>query len=76
MMWFGHGLGWGFLGWLAMIAFWGGLFVLALLVARAIFDGPRHTQDPLEILNTRYARGEITSEEYNAIKRTLGEHHA
>ncbi|MGF1506930.1 MAG: SHOCT domain-containing protein [Anaerolineae bacterium] len=76
-MWFGQGIGWAILGWIALIAFWGGLFMLALFAARAIMDASiRRKQDPLDNLNTRYARGEITVDEYNALKRRLGEHHA
>ncbi len=34
--------------------------------------GPAHTsQTPIEILNARYARGEITREEYDQIRRDL-----
>jgi putative membrane protein len=32
----------------------------------------RHTHKALELLNERYARGEIDTEEYNTRKKTLG----
>ena len=35
--------------------------------------GPAHTsQTPLEILKARYARGEITREQYEAMKADIG----
>jgi putative membrane protein len=77
MGWYYGGMGWG--GWvamaLAMVAFWG-LVVLAVV---AIFRGTRDTwpmnrashRDAMEILDERYARGEIDHEEYQARKAVL-----
>ncbi len=60
-----------------------GMFVLAFLVcrrgARRVF-GPTvfgnrwgvPREDPLEILKSRYANGEITSEEFGRIREELG----
>lgn len=33
-----------------------------------------HDKDALELLNERYARGEVTTSEYNEIKATLNNH--
>jgi putative membrane protein len=53
------------------------LAVLALvvwLVVRAVKGGRGGSrQDPLDILKVRYARGEISREEYDRMKNELGE---
>jgi putative membrane protein len=77
MGWYQDGIGWG--GWivmsLVMVAFWA-LVILALV---AIFRGSRDTgtttgasrRDPMEILDERFARGEIDTEEYHARQDVL-----
>lgn len=75
----GFGMGFSFLGVLLMVLFWGGLIALAVLLVRAIFN--RALQLPpiqgsgdataQQILDTRYARGEITKEQYELMKRDL-----
>lgn len=75
------GMGWGFgvFGLLLMILFWGGLIALAIWLVSALFPGSSrrpasgadHAQSPREILDTRYARGEITREEYELMKQDL-----
>ena len=71
MMWWNDGTGW--VGWvamlLAMVAFW----TLVIVVVLAIFRGDRDSQplrspgrhDPEQILDERFARGEIDVEEYH-----------
>ena len=62
----------GFFGILVMLLFWGGLIALAVWLVRALFDnGQRSSQPPAgnrltpkEILDQRYARGEISRDEY------------
>lgn len=79
MGWYGEGA-WGWAGWLVMtlmmVAFWG-LVVWGLV---AIFRGTSRgddrsaagrTRDPLEILDERFARGEIDAEEYRARQDVL-----
>ena len=71
---------------LMMILFWGGLIVLGAWVFRALFGGsaPRSSARPegeaedrssgdraLDILRERYARGEISREEYERIRDDL-----
>jgi len=62
--------GMGFIGILFMVLFWGGLI-------GAIFPAQNNrltTPQPLstiEIVKQRYARGEITAEEYREIQQTL-----
>ena len=75
----GFGMGWGLVGLAMMVLFWGGLVVLAVLLVRALF--PRGQQLPSgpggrepmarEILDQRYARGEITREQFDQMKRDL-----
>lgn len=75
--------GWGgMMGGLGMVAFW--VLVIALVVwAVQSLAGNRGRQQPpagpaggerpsaLEILQARYARGEVSREEYEAIRRDL-----
>jgi putative membrane protein len=83
-MWWGNGFGfnWGWMifGWLIMLLFWGGLIAVAILAFRAFFgrqqsgtggsSAPTH-KTALDILKERYARGEITKEEYESMRRDL-----
>ena len=77
------GMGFGLLGLLLMLLFWVGLILLAVWLVRAIFTGdsnnrpftPRRgngtNSNALEILAQRYARGEITREQYEIMKEDL-----
>lgn len=76
----GFGLGGGMLfGGLLMIAFWvliiGGAIWLVVTLARSN-QGSSATagsgQTPLAILQARYAKGEITKEQFEETKRALG----
>ncbi len=57
------------------------LILIALVVAYALGWRPgneqqplrREEQSPLDILKTRYARGEISREEYQEMRRDLGD---
>lgn len=67
----------GFMMWLFMLIFWG-LFILGLVVAVRWFvdrgktkPGDLEPQTPLEILKMRYARGEITKDEFERMKQEL-----
>ncbi len=80
MMGYG-GWGWGLmggLGWLWMLVpllFWVGIVFLVVWGATRLFPG-RHeaVQDTaLEILNRRYAAGEITAAEYQQAKQDLAQ---
>lgn len=77
MMWWNDGMGWG--GWvvmtLTMLAFWS----LVVFGVVAIFRGDRESRttqvprerDPLQILDERFARGEIDDDEYRARRDAL-----
>jgi len=73
-------MGWGMgLGLLFMFLFWGALIALAVLLVRALFPpaGPPPSSpkgqelSAREILDRRFARGEISREEYDLMKETL-----
>ena len=80
-----HGPGHGFFGqWSHMMPF-GGLFfwiliVLAVIILIAVIskrrrsgpvENPSSRETPLDILKKRYARGELTKEEYERMKQDL-----
>ena len=76
----GIGLGFGMFGMAFMVLFWGGLIVLAVwLVSRMfphIVEPPTsaggHDLGAREVLNRRYARGEISREQYEVMKQDVG----
>jgi putative membrane protein len=62
------------LGWLMMLAFWGALVVGAVLLVRWLAGGASLAdtrEDPLVILQRRYARGEIDEETYRRMRREI-----
>ena len=74
------GWGWGHMifGSLMMLLFWGGLIILIVVVVRWIGSGPTRSGDgaapgnrALDILEERYARGEIDKEEFEERRRLL-----
>jgi putative membrane protein len=80
MIWnYGFGFPWFFFGWI----FW--IVIFCLIFALFIGRGHRHrgehwrhwvdhlegSQDPLEIVKERYAKGEIKKEEFDRIKKDL-----
>lgn len=75
MMWSGDWSGWDFL-WMSlmMIVFWGGLLWLIVYVVRQ-FSAPKETsgtRSAVEVLEERFARGEIDEDEYQDRRRILG----
>jgi putative membrane protein len=77
----GFGMGFGLIGLLLMLLFWVGLILLAVWLVRAIFSSnssrgssttqPGNNLDAREILAQRYARGEITREQYETMKQDI-----
>lgn len=72
--------GYGFnpLGWIVMLLFWaliiGGIALLAVWFFRGATPsvmGPTAPSQSLEILKERYARGEITREQYEEMRRAI-----
>ena len=65
---------------LVMLLFWGGLIVGAVLLTRVLLQVTSHNQPegrefslstPREILDQRYARGELTREEYETMRNDI-----
>ena len=79
-MWGDAGFGWGWgmgFGMIGMVLFWGlvtlGIVVLVRWLGRlSASTGPRPSKAALDILDERYARGEIDKQELQARKRDLG----
>jgi putative membrane protein len=82
----GHGWGWHDAGWghmifggFMMIVFWGGIIVLVVLLVRWLSGGHpqveafQRSKPPLQILQERFAKGEIDKEEYEERKRLLSD---
>lgn len=77
--WYHDGVGWG--GWimmtLAMVAFWGAVAFVVVALFRSTSNSGRtdrigrRQRGPLEILDERFARGEIDEDEYYARRATL-----
>jgi putative membrane protein len=78
MMWDGFGgMGWGWigLGMVHMLLFWVLVILGILVLGRRLAGGPRNEllARAIDILKARYAKGEITREEFEQIKRDIGE---
>jgi putative membrane protein len=76
MMWHlgGYGLGMMIFGFLLMILFWGGIIALIVwAVRRSTGHRPNglSVRSPLDIAKERYAKGEITKEQFEQIKKDL-----
>lgn len=76
MMDFGFGMG-GF-GLIWMLIFWVGLIALAVWLVSLLFPAARKSSHSerisptaLDILKERYARGELTKEEYQEMQQTI-----
>jgi putative membrane protein len=77
----GDGMGWWMLwGGLMMLLFWGAIIALVVWAVQSLGhreeapgqpSAPRRT--PLDIARERYARGDISREEFEQIKRDLEE---
>lgn len=72
-MHWGDGYGWIGFGWIFMILFWGLIIVGAVAIVRWLGRSGNDTrrQTPKEILQERYARGEIGREEYEQKRSDL-----
>ena len=74
-MWYMHeGMGWWMVfGGMWMVFFWGGLIALIVWGISKLTGRNRtiEKQHPIEITKERYAKGEISREEYEQIKKDL-----
>ena len=74
-----HGFGFGIGGFLWMVLIWILLIAGAVWLIKMIFSGtvtrsgeaPGSDEKPINILNKRYARGELDREDYERIKADL-----
>ena len=78
MMWGGmDGMGWGWigLGMVHMLLFWVLVIMGIVVLARWLAGGPRGEGSvrAIDVLKTRYAKGEITKEQFEQMKRDIGE---
>jgi len=76
-MWWMHDgtFGWWMVaGWIWMLLFWGAIVGLVIWGVNKFTSASRSSEDrgaPLEIAKMRYARGEITKEEFEQLKKDL-----
>ena len=80
MMWNGfEGMGWGWIGFgvVHMLLFWVlvilGIVALMRALSGGTRDGGERPAHAMEILKARYAKGEITREQFEQMKRDIGE---
>jgi len=74
MHYWGWGFGWWFGGMIMMVLFWIVVVVGIVALIKLLFSrspGKRSSQSALEILRKRYARGEITKEEFENMKKDI-----
>jgi putative membrane protein len=74
MWWDGWGMGWWMLfGGLWMLIFWGGIIFLIIWGIRKLTERSESStpKQALDIARERYARGEITREQFEQIKKDL-----
>jgi len=68
------GMGWwAVFGWVLMVVFWGGLIAFIVFGIKKLTERSNATakHGPLDIARERYARGEISREEFNQIQKDL-----
>ena len=70
----------GMVGWLWMVLFWGGLIILAVWLVSRLFPTSKtqnnwsgQSQSAQDILDMRYARGELSEQEYQRMSHNLQE---
>jgi len=65
------GMGWWMIAW--MVLFWGGLIALIVwgITKLSGRDGSTPKHYPLELAKERYAKGEISKEEFEQLKKDL-----
>ena len=75
-MWHGmEGIGWGWLGLglLHMAVFWGVVLLAFAALRKWLGDGLGIESRAIDILKARYAKGELTREQFEQLKRDIGE---
>lgn len=75
----GIGFGMGFFGWIWMLLFWGALILVAIWLVALLFPSAKkegevdQSLSASEILRLRFARGELSQEQYQEMLQTLQE---
>ena len=73
MMWWPYGtvMEWWMPVW--MVVFWGGLIALIVWGVKKLTERGDYTRkhDPLDVAKERYARGEISGDEFEQVKKVL-----
>lgn len=62
---------WGFPGWMTIV--WVILLAATFIIVYKMVNNKTQRETPLDILKKRFARGEISKEEYEEKKKTLEE---
>ena len=74
-MWYWHGMdgGWMIFGGFMMLLFWAGIIWLVAWWVRRASQHTYHGENmtPLDIAKARYAKGEITKEQFEQLKKDL-----
>jgi putative membrane protein len=69
------GSGWPIVGWVFMVLFWAALILLVIWLYKQVRGPDTETKDireaPLDVLKKRYARGEISREEFTERKKDI-----
>ena len=68
------GMGWWMVfGWVWIVIFWGGLIALIVWGIKRLTErgGSTPKRTPLDIARERYAKGEMSREEFNQIQKDL-----
>ena len=70
-----EGMGWGWLGFgIPMVVFWVLVILGIAILVRWLASGPPRTdQRAIDILKARYAKGELTREQFEQMKREISE---
>ncbi|MGY2896411.1 SHOCT domain-containing protein [Deinococcus sp. UYEF24] len=77
---YGYGMDSGGFGWIGMLLFMVVIIVGLVILVRALNQGaqvhhigsPAETDRTLQIVRERFARGELTKEQFETLKRDLG----
>ena len=70
-----EGVGWGWigLGMVHMLLFWGLVILAFAALLKWLGGGSIDESRAIDILKARYAKGELTREQFEQLKRELGE---
>jgi putative membrane protein len=68
--WCSQSWGTGF-GWIFILLFWGVILGIAYCVQLAVKIKKYGSEDPMDILQNRYARGAITKDQFDGVQQDL-----